>query len=246
MKIIGYQKDFFDQLVYTYGIDETLRLDRSIFVPKGDYQQVFKNGKWIEKFPKDYPFVKELSKLKPTDNGFFDHIDLFKRNNDSEYKNLLWDLRYNWRSGHSKSLFYFDGFIYLLYYKPIVKPKTKFIFYDQTVDLDAETVYTDYKGYLNLLCDETGRAIKVKATDDVIEFSKKFKMPYFNIRYNFFFPFLAIKDFEKHFEPVDVYQKIENFLLTCEIEKMDEQSNDNKITAHGFDLKKSFRKSKNG
>ena len=31
MKIIGYQKDWFDALIYTYGVDESLRLDRTKF-----------------------------------------------------------------------------------------------------------------------------------------------------------------------------------------------------------------------
>lgn len=31
MKIIGYQKDWFDTLIYTYGVDESLRLDRTKF-----------------------------------------------------------------------------------------------------------------------------------------------------------------------------------------------------------------------
>ena len=50
-----------------------------------------------------------------------------------------------------------------------------------------------------------------------------------------------IKDVDSVFDMLEVYQKVENFLLTHKDQEVTLQTNENKVVSHGFDLKKSFR-----
>lgn len=252
MKIIGYQKDFFDSMIYTYGIDESLRLDRTLYIPSSYMHMAYRDRNYKEKVNKDYPFMTEKSGLKNflDANKFYDHIEFSWRSPRIEgeaqtYKELMYLLKYD-RSDYSRDTLYFDGYLYHLYYKKRYENRYSAFAgeYKYPIELDSENVMTTYKGAFNLLCYEDGTPVKVKASEEIVAFSKKFKLPYFSFIHDFFFPFLAIKDHEKYFDIVDVYQKVENFLLNCTIEEMETQSNENKITAHGFDTVKSFRNMK--
>lgn len=53
----------------------------------------------------------------------------------------------------------------------------------------------------------------------------------------------AIHQYQMIFDLVETYQYIENFILE-NIAEPSIQSNNNKIIAHGFDLKSSFRHAK--
>jgi hypothetical protein len=220
MKILGYQKDFFDSMIYTYGVDNSIVLDRTILL------NLDKNV-----------LYKEMYNLN-TNHNFFSSIEMFFGRKTDPYKQHLWDI-YHGKEYHV-SVFYFDGYAYLLYYK--VK-KTESM-WSTPINVDEKNVYDVYKGEFNLLLDANGVPIRKKANPDIVEFSKKYKLPYFSPSFKFFFPFLAIKDHEKYFDTNDVYQRIESFLLNASIGEADVQSNDNKITAHGFDTKASFRKGK--
>ena len=255
MKILGFQKDFFDQMIYTYGIDESLRLDRTVF-RQGNKQSHFKNGEWINPESDKYPFIDEMRSL----NEYYSRKDFFK------------DLPYNWRwqyiedcgelnfhkivnilrnnhqtSPYIQKVFYFDGYLYLLYAREEVSG-TGLDFngqpYNKHFPLNAQTVANEYKGKFKLLTFESGKVVKIKAHQKIIDVSKKFLVPYFCLDEDFFFPFLSIEEREKYFDVTEVYQTIENFLVNGTLEEMQQQSNENKITAHGFDLKSSFRKEK--
>ena len=251
MKIIGYQKDFFDQMVYTYGVDESVRLDRTKFI-QGKHTVNY-NPENLSEFIND---LREIRFENEFHKKFFNNLpynwrDVYYEKDEDlkNYRKLISILKYNHFQSPIKQLyFYFDGYIYLAYYKAIDKElKNDYwgsLHGNHFYELDGNTIYDVYKSKINLLCDETGNVVRVKAPENIIDISQKHKVPYFAIHKYFFFPFVAFKDHEKFFDVVEVYQKIENFLVTCEIEEMELQSNDNKITAHGFDLKKSFRKEK--
>lgn len=215
MKIIGYQKDWFDTLIYTYGVDETLRLDRVKFQKLND--ELLKEFKALN----SNKYALPLSKI-------FD-------SKDSDFKNLIKDLN-NWRTQTSSLNFYFDGWIYKLFYEVVGQWGLS-----SMCRYDNETkAFNEYKGKFNFIYDG-GELIKFKADQEVIDFSNKSGIPYFCLNHEHFFPFLMIKDVDSVFDMLEVYQKVENFLLTHKDPEVTLQTNENKIVSHGFDLKKSFR-----
>lgn len=204
MKIIGWQKDFFDTLIYTYGIDEGIRLDRTI------YSQLESNLD-----TSNYGFLSF--------NNYYFWVKYKKSN--KEYFNLLSDLNRHKNKVYKRALFYFDAKVYMLYY-------------DININLNSKSVY---EINVDILKDINGNPIVKDARQDLIDFSMDNKLPYFLLNHDFFFPFMCIRDCEKYFDKVDVYQKVENFMLTHGINTTEIQSNDNKIESHGFDIKTSFR-----
>lgn len=218
MKIIGYQKDFFDYMIYNHGVDNSLVLDRTLFL--GDNSTIHAD-------------MRQLG----NNYHFYTLGDLFV-SKDVERRNLLREID-NSRD-YSIVSFYFNGFVYGLYYK---HQKSKL---NWDIRFTDRNVYTDYKGSFHLIKDHYNKPVKLKAEEDLIKFSNKYKLPYFIVGFNGFFPMLAIKDHDKYFDATTVYQDIENFLLNSDLANCstNEQSNDNKITSHGFDLKSSFRNTK--
>lgn len=226
MKIIGNNryKDFFDQMIYTYGVDGDIILDRTIYTA-----ETFKDLK-IKSFV-----------FENTSHGYW------AKNKKDDPKYEYYQLRRKIFRGHQSDPYdifymYFNEKVYAIYH-------TKEIQNGWVVNISEKSVNSVYKGKLNFWCDfETGLPVTNDAPKEMIKFSKESKIPYFMFKSNFnyfrvidsFIPIQSINKHTSYFDIIKTYQYIENFILELSLEES-EQSNDNKITAHGFDLKTSFR-----
>lgn len=236
MKIIGENryKDFFDQMIYSYGVDEGIVLDRTIYHGR-TFAQLDLKGIGFE-FPHDY--------------GFWRLQDKKNLSTHERYRKLVNQIRRaSW--GYSENfdfiILYYNEKLYCLYYKK------QFDQHNQPIPINEKTIQSDYHHKIYMLCEfERDQPITNIAPQKLIQFSRTHKMPYFvmlndhgiTVPNPMFFPFLAIQQHQIFFDMVEVYQNIENFILEIVIEEESVQSNNNKITAHGFDLKTSFRHSK--
>lgn len=231
MKIIGNNryKDFFDQMVYTYGVDEGIILDRTIYKPETFKSLKLNSFVFVESDTHDWYHsfgVKEKNDDPRTAHRKL-RRDIFHGNDSDQY-----DVFY----------MYFNEKVYAIYY-------TKEIQNGRYAKINEKTVNSVYKGKLNFWCDfESDEPRTNTAPEEMIKFSKENKIPYFMFTGDFyhfhvidsFVPIQAINKHMKYFDITEMYQYIENFIMELVLEES-EQSNENKITAHGFDLKTSFR-----
>lgn len=225
MKIHGYFSDWFDSMIYSYGVDQTIRLDRTLFLnPDKDFLEKFKSVEVPHKYDRE-------------------SLIAIKKAEDPEFSNRFWGQRY----GEEKYFiyyFYFDGLCYPIYHDRF-DPKG---YNDRDRNTFLHSLYRDkprvtvgkFKGVFKFVIRD-GEALKYKAEKVAVDFSKEHSLPYFVYGCPLFFPFFMMSNVEEVFQVDEVYQNIENFLLTCQQKEPTLQSNENKITSHGFDLKTSFR-----
>lgn len=243
MKIIGENryKDFFDQMIYSYGIDEAVVLDRTIYHAK-TFAKLDLAGVGF-RFPHQY---------------WYWHNDKYKQDLSPQqrYKKLITDIRnasylnhksYAGNEPYEYIILYYQEKLYCLYYK------RQFDALGQVILINEKTLQTIYHHKIKMLYEfDSQKPLTNPALKKLILFSQTHKMPYFvllnhngtTLPYTQFFPLWTIHQYQTIFDVVETYQYIENFILE-NIAEPSIQSNNNKITAHGFDLKSSFRHAKN-
>lgn len=242
MRIIGENryKDFFDQMIYSYGIDEAVVLDRTIYHVK-TFATLDLAGVGFS-FPHQYWYWhngKDKQNLSP----------------EQRYKKLITDIRnasyLNHESDVGKEAYeymvlYYQEKFYCLYYKK------QFDTLGQVILINEKTLQTIYHHKIKILYEfDSQKPLTNPAPKKLILFAQIHKMPYFlllnqhgtTLAYTHFFPLWTIHQYLMIFDLVETYQYIENFILE-NIAEPSIQSNNNKIIAHGFDLKSSFRHAK--
>lgn len=225
MKIHGYFSDWFDSMIYSYGVDQTIRLDRTLFLnPDKEFLEKF-HGIGIP-----YEYEREA-------------LIAIKKSEDPEFKNVFWGQRHG-EEVYFDYYFYFDGWCYPIYHNRFEPTGTNYRDRDkftQSLYLDKPKVTVEkFRGAFKFII-QNGVVLKYKADQLAVDFSKEHSLPYFVYGCPMFFPFFMMSNVDEVFKMEVVYQKIENFLLTCQQKEPTLQSNENKITSHGFDLKTSFR-----
>lgn len=211
MVIIGHISDFFDQFIYQYGIDKKIRLDRT----KSNIALL--DSKNVRAFLSNERYL--IGKIKS--NYYSKYIDIIKNMNEYDYKGNYLDPKYH------VGYFYFDDYVYPIYIEK-GDSKFNFIFNPKTNSVFKVKVSNEYD------------LIKIKNQSIIDNQSYLFSsniQRYYN-KSNFI-PMSSIRDIDKIFNYKIVYQIIEKFMMKDEPQS--NQSNDNKIKSHGFNLKESFR-----